>query len=97
MDELFWKGKNVTIIVSGRYFWAISILVAAWHRRLEKEDTVVAMNESYSTNYVVVLNPWDGSSNIDNVVRTGSILKLNEKCLTDLRDDLPVSFQPKLS
>lgn len=56
----------------------------------EEEDTPVAVEESYSGNYVVVFDPLDGSSNIDAAVSTGSIFGIyspNEECLADLNDD----------
>ncbi|KAF2288597.1 hypothetical protein GH714_009027 [Hevea brasiliensis] len=40
----------------------------------EEEDVPVAVEESYSGNYIVVFDPLDGSSNIDAAVSTGSIL-----------------------
>nr|ACJ84345.1 unknown [Medicago truncatula] len=39
----------------------------------EEEDVPVAVEESYSGNYIVVFDPLDGSSNIDAAVSTGSI------------------------
>ncbi|KAL3681037.1 hypothetical protein R1sor_023993 [Riccia sorocarpa] len=56
----------------------------------EEEDTPVAVEESYSGNYVVVFDPLDGSSNIDAAVSTGSIFGIyrpTEECLTNLDDD----------
>lgn len=56
----------------------------------EEEDTPVAVEESYSGNYIVVFDPLDGSSNIDAAVSTGSIFgiyKPNEECLTDLGEN----------
>lgn len=56
----------------------------------EEEDTPVAVEESYSGNYIVVFDPLDGSSNIDAAVSTGSIFgiyKPNEECLADFGDD----------
>eukprot|EP00897_Mesotaenium_endlicherianum_P002489 jgi/Mesen1/2268/ME000154S01435 len=56
----------------------------------EEEDTPVAVEESYSGNYVVVFDPLDGSSNIDAAVSTGSIFgiyKSEEGCFTNLGDD----------
>jgi fructose-1,6-bisphosphatase I len=55
----------------------------------EEEDIPVAVEESYSGNYIVVFDPLDGSSNIDAAVSTGSIFgiyKPNEECLTNLGD-----------
>lgn len=60
----------------------------------EEEDTPVAVEESYSGNYIVVFDPLDGSSNIDAAVSTGSIFGIyrpNEECLTDLGDNPTVS------
>lgn len=60
----------------------------------EEEDTPVAVEESYSGNYVVVFDPLDGSSNIDAAVSTGSIFgiyKPTEECLADLDDEDSVS------
>jgi fructose-1,6-bisphosphatase len=54
----------------------------------------VAVEESYSGNYIVVFDPLDGSSNIDAAVSTGSIFGIyrpNEECLTDLGDNPTVS------
>ncbi|CAM6121134.1 unnamed protein product [Calypogeia fissa] len=56
----------------------------------EEEDTPVAVEESYSGNYVVVFDPLDGSSNIDAAVSTGSIFGIyrpTEECLADLDDE----------
>ncbi|XP_024356399.1 fructose-1,6-bisphosphatase, chloroplastic [Physcomitrium patens] len=56
----------------------------------EEEDTPVAVEESYSGNYIVVFDPLDGSSNIDAAVSTGSIwgiYKPNEECLTNLGEE----------
>ncbi|KAG6541608.1 hypothetical protein Mapa_017001 [Marchantia paleacea] len=56
----------------------------------EEEDTPVAVEESYSGNYVVVFDPLDGSSNIDAAVSTGSIFGIyrpTEECLADMDDD----------
>lgn len=70
----------------------------------EEEDVPVAVEESYSGNYIVVFDPLDGSSNIDAAVSTGSIFGIyspNDECLADIGDDptvcppLPHSF-PKL-
>lgn len=50
----------------------------------------VAVEESYSGNYIVVFDPLDGSSNIDAAVSTGSIFGIyapNDECLVDLDDD----------
>ncbi|MCO5561663.1 hypothetical protein L7F22_015284 [Adiantum nelumboides] len=56
----------------------------------EEEDTPVAVEESYSGNYVVVFDPLDGSSNVDAAVSTGSIFGIyhpTEECLANLDDD----------
>ncbi|ONK62119.1 uncharacterized protein A4U43_C07F550 [Asparagus officinalis] len=56
----------------------------------EEEDVPVAVEESYSGNYIVVFDPLDGSSNIDAAVSTGSIFGIyspNDECLTDIDDD----------
>lgn len=56
----------------------------------EEEDVPVAVEESYSGNYIVVFDPLDGSSNIDAAVSTGSIFGIytpNDECLADAGDD----------
>ncbi|KAK1420714.1 hypothetical protein QVD17_22535 [Tagetes erecta] len=56
----------------------------------EEEDVPVAVEESYSGNYIVVFDPLDGSSNIDAAVSTGSIFGIyspNDECLPDIIDD----------
>lgn len=56
----------------------------------EEEDIPVAVEETYSGNYVVVFDPLDGSSNIDAAVSTGSIFGIynpSEECLTDFGGD----------
>ncbi|KAI9080112.1 hypothetical protein K1719_037928 [Acacia pycnantha] len=56
----------------------------------EEEDVPVAVEESYSGNYVVVFDPLDGSSNIDAAVSTGSIFGIyspNDECLADIEED----------
>ncbi|OVA15549.1 Fructose-1 [Macleaya cordata] len=56
----------------------------------EEEDVPVAVEESYSGNYIVVFDPLDGSSNIDAAVSTGSIFGIyspNDECLADVDDD----------
>jgi len=60
----------------------------------EEEDVPVAVEESYSGNYIVVFDPLDGSSNIDAAVSTGSIFGIyspNDECLADIGDDSTVS------
>lgn len=50
----------------------------------------MAVEESYSGNYIVVFDPLDGSSNIDAAVSTGSIFGIyspNDECLADAGDD----------
>lgn len=62
----------------------------------EEEDVPVAVEESYSGNYVVVFDPLDGSSNIDAAVSTGSIFGIyspNDECLADIDDDSTVCTQ----
>ncbi|XP_021289402.1 fructose-1,6-bisphosphatase, chloroplastic [Herrania umbratica] len=56
----------------------------------EEEDVPVAVEESFSGNYIVVFDPLDGSSNIDAAVSTGSIFGIyspNDECLADIGDD----------
>ncbi|CAL5192168.1 unnamed protein product [Lathyrus oleraceus] len=56
----------------------------------EEEDVPVAVEESYSGNYIVVFDPLDGSSNLDAAVSTGSIFGIyspNDECLPDFGDD----------
>nr|Q42796.1 RecName: Full=Fructose-1,6-bisphosphatase, chloroplastic; Short=FBPase; AltName: Full=D-fructose-1,6-bisphosphate 1-phosphohydrolase; Flags: Precursor [Glycine max]AAA33956.1 fructose-1,6-bisphosphatase [Glycine max] len=56
----------------------------------EEEDVPVAVEESYSGNYIVVFDPLDGSSNIDAAASTGSnfwIYSPNDECLADIDDD----------
>ncbi|PKA63125.1 Laccase-7 [Apostasia shenzhenica] len=56
----------------------------------EEEDVPVAVEESYSGNYIVVFDPLDGSSNIDAAVSTGSIFGIYspyDECLADVDDD----------
>ncbi|KAH9301639.1 hypothetical protein KI387_013222, partial [Taxus chinensis] len=60
----------------------------------EEEDmpVAVAVEESYSGNYIVVFDPLDGSSNIDAAVSTGSIFGIynpspNNECLANTDDD----------
>lgn len=53
----------------------------------------VAVEESYSGNYIVVFDPLDGSSNLDAAVSTGSIFGIyspNDECLADIGDDATV-------
>lgn len=55
----------------------------------EEEDVPVAVEESYSGNYIVVFDPLDGSSNIDAAVSTGSIFGIyipNDECLVSDND-----------
>lgn len=56
----------------------------------EEEDEPVAVEETYSGNYVVVFDPLDGSSNIDAGISTGSIFGVyapSEECRVDDMDD----------
>nr|1DBZ_A Chain A, FRUCTOSE-1,6-BISPHOSPHATASE [Pisum sativum]1DBZ_B Chain B, FRUCTOSE-1,6-BISPHOSPHATASE [Pisum sativum]1DBZ_C Chain C, FRUCTOSE-1,6-BISPHOSPHATASE [Pisum sativum]1DBZ_D Chain D, FRUCTOSE-1,6-BISPHOSPHATASE [Pisum sativum] len=56
----------------------------------EEEDVPVAVEESYSGNYIVVFDPLDGSSNLDAAVSTGSIFGIyspNDESLPDFGDD----------
>lgn len=56
----------------------------------EEEDLPVAVEETYSGNYVVVFDPLDGSSNIDAGISTGSIFGVyapSEECSIDDMDD----------
>lgn len=57
----------------------------------EEEDVPVAVEESYSGNYIVVFDPLDGSSNIDAAVSTGSIFGIyspNDECIVEDSDDI---------
>jgi len=61
----------------------------------EEEDVPVAVEESYSGNYVVVFDPLDGSSNIDAAVSTGSIFGIyspNDECIVDDSDDISAVY-----
>ncbi|KAJ8424000.1 hypothetical protein Cgig2_006621 [Carnegiea gigantea] len=62
----------------------------------EEEDVPVAVEESYSGNYIVVFDPLDGSSNINAAVSTGSIFGIyspNDECLVSDNDlELGSSF-----
>ncbi|KAL1808158.1 hypothetical protein DCAR_0727564 [Daucus carota subsp. sativus] len=56
----------------------------------EEEDVPVAVEETYSGNYIVVFDPIDGSANIDIALTTGSIFGIyapDEQCLVDYDDD----------
>ncbi|EXB89981.1 Fructose-1,6-bisphosphatase [Morus notabilis] len=56
----------------------------------EEEDIPVAVEETYSGNYIVVFDPIDGSANIDTALTTGSIFGIygpDKQCLVDLDDD----------
>ncbi|KAL1545582.1 fructose-bisphosphatase [Salvia divinorum] len=56
----------------------------------EEEDVPVAVEETYSGNYIVVFDPIDGSANIDTSMTTGSIFGIygpDKQCLVDLDDD----------
>lgn len=55
----------------------------------EEEDTPVAVEDTYSGNYIVVFDPLDGSSNIDAGISTGSIWGIYEptaECRMDVSD-----------
>ena len=59
----------------------------------------VAVEESYSGNYIVVFDPLDGSSNIDAAVSTGSIFGIyspNDECLADIGDEDDPTVSPCL-
>lgn len=61
----------------------------------EEEDAPVAVEETYSGNYIVVFDPIDGSANIDTSLTTGSIFGTyapDRQCLFDLDDDSAVNF-----
>lgn len=56
----------------------------------EEEDLPVAVEETYSGNYVVVFDPLDGSSNIDAGISVGSIFGIYEpadECTIEDMDD----------
>ncbi|XP_075490373.1 fructose-1,6-bisphosphatase, chloroplastic-like [Primulina tabacum] len=56
----------------------------------EEEDAPVAVEETYSGNYIVVFDPIDGSANIDTSLTTGSIFGIyapDKQCLFDIDDD----------
>ncbi|KAH6762019.1 high cyclic electron flow 1 [Perilla frutescens var. hirtella] len=56
----------------------------------EEEDVPVAVEETYSGNYIVVFDPIDGSANIDTSLTTGSIFGIygpDKQCIFDLDDD----------
>ncbi|XP_052174264.1 fructose-1,6-bisphosphatase, chloroplastic-like isoform X2 [Diospyros lotus] len=56
----------------------------------EEEDEPVAVEETYSGNYIVVFDPIDGSANIDPSLTTGSIFGIygpDKQCLIDIEDD----------
>ncbi|XP_021865512.1 fructose-1,6-bisphosphatase, chloroplastic isoform X2 [Spinacia oleracea] len=62
----------------------------------EEEDVPVAVEESYSGNYIVVFDPLDGSSNIDAAVSTGSIFGIyspNDECIVDSDHDDELSAE----
>ncbi|OMO66521.1 Fructose-1,6-bisphosphatase class 1/Sedoheputulose-1,7-bisphosphatase [Corchorus capsularis] len=55
----------------------------------EEEDVPVAVEETFSGNYIVVFDPIDGSANIDTALTTGSIFGIygpDRQCLIDLDD-----------
>ncbi|XP_051130330.1 fructose-1,6-bisphosphatase, chloroplastic-like [Andrographis paniculata] len=56
----------------------------------EEEDVPVAVEETYSGNYVVVFDPIDGSANIDTSLTTGSIFGIygpDKQCLLDMDEE----------
>jgi fructose-1,6-bisphosphatase I len=62
----------------------------------EEEDLPVAVEETYSGNYVVVFDPLDGSSNIDAGISTGSIFGIyapSEECSLDDMDNPELMMQ----
>eukprot|EP00227_Mantoniella_beaufortii_P011058 CAMPEP_0197586162 /NCGR_PEP_ID=MMETSP1326-20131121/8229_1 /TAXON_ID=1155430 /ORGANISM="Genus nov. species nov., Strain RCC2288" /LENGTH=402 /DNA_ID=CAMNT_0043150755 /DNA_START=96 /DNA_END=1304 /DNA_ORIENTATION=- len=64
----------------------------------EEEDLPVAVEETYSGNYVVVFDPLDGSSNIDAAVSTGSIWGIynsDESCIPDFDTEDAASVEEK--
>lgn len=53
----------------------------------------MAVEETYSGNYIVVFDPIDGSANIDIALTTGSIFGIygpDQQCLVDMDDDSTV-------
>lgn len=55
----------------------------------EEEDVPVAVEETYSGNYIVVFDPIDGSANIDTALTTGSIFGIygpDNQHLFDIED-----------
>lgn len=60
----------------------------------EEEDVPVAVEETYSGNYIVVFDPIDGSANIDTSLTTGSIFGIygpDEQCLVNYDDESTVT------
>ncbi|KAK4396167.1 Fructose-1,6-bisphosphatase, chloroplastic [Sesamum angolense] len=56
----------------------------------EEEDVPVAVEETYSGNYIVIFDPIDGSANIDTSLTTGSIFGIyapDKQCLFNIDDD----------
>lgn len=53
----------------------------------EEEDMPVAVEETYSGNYIVVFDPLDGSSNIDAGISVGSIFGIYEPSETCTMED----------
>lgn len=52
----------------------------------------VAVEETYSGNYIVVFDPIDGSANIDTSLTMGSIFGIygpDKQCIFDMDDDSP--------
>ncbi|KAG6437149.1 hypothetical protein SASPL_102060 [Salvia splendens] len=56
----------------------------------KEEDVPVAVEETYSSNYIVVFDPINGSANNDTSMTTGSIFRIygpDKQCLVNLDDD----------
>ncbi|CAA0836327.1 Fructose-1-6-bisphosphatase- chloroplastic [Striga hermonthica] len=56
----------------------------------EEEEVPVAVEETFSGNYIVVFDPIDGSANIDTSLTTGSIFGIygpEKQCLFDIDDE----------
>ncbi|KZV18536.1 fructose-1,6-bisphosphatase, chloroplastic-like [Dorcoceras hygrometricum] len=64
----------------------------------EEEDVPVAVEETYSGNYIVVFDPIDGSANIDTSLTTGSIFGIyapENRSLFDIDDDSTLAQEQK--
>jgi len=62
----------------------------------EEEELPIAVEETYSGNYIVVFDPLDGSSNIDAGISVGSIWGIyspNEGCTIEEMDDPETMMQ----